>query len=279
MHRRVIFCRNWAKLRNTRVSHYEDTPRDVVITGNDYPPRHVLPRHAHKRGQLLYAATGVVTVITDEGSWVVPPRRALWIPPGVAHEVRMSGAVSTWSTYVRDPAVAALPARCRVIEVSLLLHALLQEAVDLPAEYALDGRDGRVMALLLDEIAAMPALPLSTPLPRDPRLARLCRNLISAPGLEVDIDTMAHRAGMSRRSFTRLFRQQTGMSFSAWRQQACLLVALTRLGGGDPVTKVAMDLGYSSASAFTAAFRRVLGVAPSRYLALDGQLQRGAGDA
>jgi AraC-like DNA-binding protein len=85
---------------------------------------------------------------------------------------------------------------------------------------------------------------------------------------------MAHKAGMSRRSFTRLFRQQTGMSFSAWRQQACLLAALTRLGGGDPITQVAVDLGYSSASAFTAAFRRVLGAAPSRYLAADERLPR-----
>jgi AraC-like DNA-binding protein/mannose-6-phosphate isomerase-like protein (cupin superfamily) len=283
MHCWVKCCRIRAKIpfvmRNTRVTHYEDTPRDVVITGNDYPPHYVLPRHAHKRGQLLYAVTGVVTVATDEGSWVVPPRRALWIPAGVAHEVRMSGAVSTRSAYVRDQAAALLPAHCRVIGVSLLLHALLLEAVDLPAEYALDGRDGRVMALLLDEIAAMPALALNTPLPRDPRLARLCRALIAAPALEIDIDAMAHKAGMSRRSFTRLFRQQTGMSFSAWRQQACLLAALTRLGGGDSITQVAVDLGYSSASAFTAAFRRVLGAAPSRYLASDERWRRGALDA
>ncbi len=253
-------------MRNTRVTAYEDTPRDVVTTGNDYPPHYVLPRHVHKRGQLLYAATGVITVITDEGSWVVPPRRAVWLPAGVSHEVRMSGVVSTRSAYVSQAAAARLPGHCRVIEVSLLLHALLLEAVDLPVEYALEGRDGRVMALLLDEIATMPALALSTPLPRDPRLARLCRALITAPALEVDIDAMAHKAGMSRRSFTRLFRLQTGMSFSAWRQQACLLAALTRMGNGESITAVAIELGYSSASAFTAAFRRVLGAPPSRYL-------------
>jgi AraC-like DNA-binding protein len=161
--------------------------------------------------------------------------------------------------------------------VSLLLHALLQEAVDLPAEYALAGREGRVMALLLDEIAAMPVLPLNTPLPHDPRLARLCRALIESPALEVDIDAMALKADMSRRNFTRLFRQQTGMSFGIWRQQACLLAALTRLGRGDPITRVAMDLGYGSASAFTAAFRRVLGAPPSRYLAADEHVLRGFG--
>jgi AraC-like DNA-binding protein len=256
-------------MRNARVNHYEDTPRDVVITGNDYVPHQLLPRHAHKRGQLLYAVTGVVTVITDEGRWVVPPRRALWIPAGIAHEVRMGGAVATRSAYVRDEAATALPRCCRVIGVSLLLHALLQEAVDLPVEYQLEGRDGRVMALLLDEIASMPVLPLNTPLPRDPRLARLCRALLGAPAMDIDIDAMALKSGMSRRSFTRVFRQQTGMSFTAWRQQACLLAALTRLGNGESITQVAVDLGYSSASAFTAAFRRVLGAAPSRYLAAD----------
>jgi AraC-like DNA-binding protein/mannose-6-phosphate isomerase-like protein (cupin superfamily) len=255
-------------MRNTRVTQYEDTPRDIVATGNDYPPYSVLPSHAHKRGQLLYAATGVLTVITGEGSWVVPPRRALWIPPGVAHEVHMSGTVSTRSAFVRHEAAEAigLPAHCRVIGVTPLLHALLLEAVDLPAEYALDSRDGRVMALLLDEVAAMPALPLNTPLPRDPRLARLCRALLDAPALEIDIDSMAHKAGMSRRSFTRLFRLQTGMSFASWRQQACLLAALNRFGRGESVTNVAVELGYSSTSAFTAAFRRVLGATPSQYL-------------
>jgi AraC-like DNA-binding protein len=90
--------------------------------------------------------------------------------------------------------------------------------------------------------------------------------LLDQPALEVRIDDMAAAAGMSRRSFTRLFRQQTGMSFTAWRQQACLLAALTRLDQGEPVTRVAVELGYGSASAFTAAFRRVLGAPPSRYL-------------
>jgi AraC-like DNA-binding protein len=255
-------------MRNTRVEAYEDIPRDVVATGNDYAPHQVLPPHAHRRGQLLYAATGVVTAITAEGSWVVPPQRALWIPPGVIHEVHMDGQVSTRSAYVTRPVAeaAGLPPHCRVIGVSPLLHALLLEAVDLPPHYALDGRDGRVMALLVDEIRRMPALALNTPLPRERRLAALCRTLLDAPTLDADIDAMSTRAGMSRRHFTRLFREQTGMSFGVWRQQACLLAALTRLGRGEPVTQVALDLGYASPSAFTAAFRRVLGAPPSRYL-------------
>ncbi|GLQ96407.1 AraC family transcriptional regulator [Dyella mobilis] len=255
-------------MRNTRIFGYEDTPRDVLASGNDYASGTILPRHVHKRGQCLYAITGVLTVTTTEGTWVVPSRRALWIPPGVEHAVHMGGPTSTRSAYLQ-PAVAGnagLPEHCSVISVSPLLHALLSEAVDLPTEYELGGRHDRLMCLLVDEIARMPTLPLSTPLPQEPRLARLCRALIQSPSLEIDIDTMAHKADMSRRSFTRLFREQTGMSFSSWRQQACLLAAVARLGRGQSVTQVAIELGYSSTSAFTAAFRRTLGAAPSHYL-------------
>ncbi|XOT98243.1 helix-turn-helix domain-containing protein, partial [Alcaligenes pakistanensis] len=55
---------------------------------------------------------------------------------------------------------------------------------------------------------------------------------------------------------TRLFRQQTGMSFSEWRQQACLLAALAKLSAGQSVTQIALDLGYDSSSAFSTMFRR-----------------------
>ncbi len=256
-------------MRNARADAFENTPREVIATGNEYPPHYVLPMHSHRRGQLLYASTGVVTIITSEGSWVVPPRRALWIPAGTPHEVHMGGPVATRSVYVTSEGAltAGLPGHCQVIAVSPLLHELLQEAVDLPVEYDLEGRDGRIMTLLLEEICRMPVLPLSAPLPREKRLASLCRVLLDQPSQEVKIDDMARHAGMSRRHFTRTFRDETGMSFTAWRQQACLLAALTRLGNGEPITQVAMDLGYGSPSAFTAAFRRVLGAAPSRYLA------------
>lgn len=256
-------------MRETEVGpSYEDAPRDVLVTGNDYPAGFVLTAHSHQRSQCLYAITGVLTVTSIEGSWVVPPRCASWIPAGIEHEVRMGGATSTRSAYIR-PAIATavgLPPRCAVISVSPLLHELMFAAVDLPIEYPLGVRDDHLMRLIVAEIAEMSELPLNAPLPHTPRLAALCRELLQAPTLEAGIDAMAQQAGMSRRNFTRTFRVETGMSFGHWRQQACLLAALSRLGLGQSVTQVAMELGYSSASAFTVAFRRALGVAPSNYL-------------
>ncbi|MCH7338569.1 AraC family transcriptional regulator [Acinetobacter higginsii] len=255
-------------MRNIQVNDFQDVPRNVMATGNDYPDGHLLPSHRHRRGQCLYAITGVLTVITHRGSWVVPPKRALWIPAGIDHEVHMGGITKTRSAYILPQAAmqADLPSHCAVINVSPLLHELLSTAVDLPAEYQLGGRDDYLMRLIIEEIALMPELPLNAPLPQEPRLAALCLQLLKTPSLEDDLDQIAVQVGMSRRNFTRIFRQQTGMSFSNWRQQACLLNALTRMELGQSITSVAMELGYSSSSAFTAAFKRSLGVAPRFYL-------------
>ena len=254
-------------MRKIDIDPYEKTPRDVVVTARDYQSGELFPSHSHQRGQFAYAACGVITVFTDQGNWVVPAQRAVWVPARLQHAMQMRGAVTMLNTYVRSGAAQRLklPEDCRVFDVSPLLRELLDKAVGVPALYKLGGRDEHLMGLLLHEIAGMSALPLNAPLPADPRLAQACRDMLMQPSLSIGIDAMAARTGMSRRTFTRLFRQNTGISYIEWRQQACLLAAVVRLGNGEPVTRVAADLGYSSPSAFATVFRRALGEVPSRY--------------
>ncbi|KAF1011706.1 MAG: HTH-type transcriptional regulator NimR [Pseudomonas fluorescens] len=248
---------------------YENTPRDLVVTRIHYADGEVFPSHAHPRGQFAYASHGVISVFTDNGNWVVPLRQAIWVPPGVAHAMQMRGPVTMLNTYIRRQAAQRLelPGHCEVLSVSPLLHLLLEQAQAVPPRYSPGGRDACLMALLAQEIAQMPALALNAPLPREPRLARACQAFLEASSLALDIDTMARQAGMSRRTFTRQFRLHTGISYLQWRQQACLLSAVIQLGNGDAITRVALDLGYASPSAFTTVFKRVLGDSPSRYFA------------
>lgn len=248
-----------------RARDHEDVPRTVVGLSNDFPSSFEVAPHQHRRGQLLYAARGVAAVSTSEGTWVAPPERAVWIPAGTQHAVRMVGAVQTRSVLIEPVACPSLNGGCRIIAVSTLLRQLLITAAELPLEYDESGRDGLVMQLLVAEIISAPVIPLAVPFPTHAALARRCQAFLERPHANDMIDRWADAMAMNRRSFTRLFRRETGMSFAEWRQQACLSVALPRLAGGEAVTTIALDLGYDSPASFSTMFKRVLGVSPSRY--------------
>ena len=93
------------------------------------------------RGQLLYAARGVVAVSTPQGAWTAPPERAVWIPGGVPHSTRMVGEVSTRSVLIR-PGLLPFGERCRVVGVSPLLRSLLVAAAAVAGPAAFLGRLG-----------------------------------------------------------------------------------------------------------------------------------------
>lgn len=257
--------------RSTRGIDYQDIPRPVAALADEYADGHVDPRHSHLRGQLLYTISGVMTVVTEDASFVLPPQRALWVPGGTAHEARCRGHVSVRTLYVIETPQLGLPTSCRVIEVCDLLRELIVEATRIPVEYDEDGRDGRVMALMLEELRMARVAPLHVPMPRDPRLVRVCRAILADPAQSDALDDWADVAAMGRRTFTRTFRKETGMSFAIWRQNVRLMEALSRLAIGHPVTTVALDVGYSSPSAFTAMFRRAFGVPPTHYLSERGE--------
>jgi AraC-like DNA-binding protein/mannose-6-phosphate isomerase-like protein (cupin superfamily) len=254
------------ELHLRRIKWLEHADRPIVPLASEYASEHVVPRHHHNRAQLLYALSGVLTVATEEGRWMVPPDHALWVPAGFEHSVEAHGSVSMRSIYVKPGAVAGLPITSRVVGMTELMRSLIIEAVKLPRDYEPSSRAGLIMALIREEIPCLPEKPLGLPFPAEPRLAALCRAFLEMPSPHATIDDWADALAMSRRAFTRAFRSETGLSLSVWRQQACLFAALPRLASGEPVTSVALDLGYDSVAAFTTMFKRMLGAPPSRYL-------------
>jgi AraC-like DNA-binding protein/quercetin dioxygenase-like cupin family protein len=249
-----------------RADALQSAQRPVVAMAAEFSSGGVGVRHSHRRAQFLHSLTGVMTVITETGSWTVTPQHALWIPPGTVHQSRCWGTVQLRTLYVEQSATAGLPKSCQLMEVSSLVRALLNEAVTFPVEYDIDGRDGQIMELMLAEIGRMPAVPLRAPMPQDRRLARICEAILRDPGNNQDLESWSQIGGLGRRTLTRLFRRETGMSFAEWRQQVRLMEALSRLTMREPVTNVALDLGYDSPSAFSAMFRRSMGISPRDYL-------------
>jgi len=253
--------------RNSRGADYQDVPRPIVGLTHEFPAGFVDPWHSHKRAQLLYVASGVVHLMTDGATFVMPAHRAAWIPAGMPHEGRCRSHTICQTLYIDAEACTGIADVCRTFDVSPLLHALILEATTLPIEYDVSGRDGRIMALILDEIAAATSAPLRVPMPRHPRLLRVCRSILANPTQQLTLDDCARLCDMGRRTFTRLFRRETQMTFNAWRQQVRLMEAFGRLVVGEPVARAAEDVGYRSPSAFARIFRSTFGVAPTQYLA------------
>jgi AraC-like DNA-binding protein len=225
----------------------------VACRATDYPAGHVIEPHAHTRGQLVYAARGVMMVAADGGQWVVPPTRAIWMPAGSEHWIRCIGEVQMRSLYVRADAAPHLPTHSQAVDISPLLRELILVAMNIAAPYTKSSREGRLIRVLLDELRALPVLPLYLPQPSDPRLRRICARLLDHP---IDASTLADWAQTLKvdvKTIQRLFSRETGMTFGQWRQQARLLRALEKLALGDKIIDIALSLGYESPSAFAGA--------------------------
>ena len=223
--------------------------------------------HHHLRGQFFCIESGLVHVHTKHGSWLLPPHRAGWIPPGEPHTVSVSGAMSGWGVFITPAIEHGLPDHPCVIGVSELTRALVRRASSWTWQASLNEEQERVMTVLLDEMRRAPREPLHLPMPLDRRLLRIAQAVLEQPQDNRSLEDWATWAGLSARSLSRLFRAETALSFAQWRQQARLSRGLEQLAEGTAVATVADALGYDSVSAFVAMFRRNFGQPPARYFA------------
>lgn len=231
-----------------------------------YEAPRVTGYHSHDTGQLFALREGLQVIETPSGRWVQPPGWIGWIAPRCAHAAQSFGATAGWSLHI-DPTVAeALPDGPHVFAVTPLMQALVDRLTSLDApDPLLEPRRARLVAVLVDELAASGEASLHLPMPQDRRLASMAAALADDPALPDGIDEWADRIGMARRTLTRRFAAETGLSFAQWRQQARLLKAVELLSLREPVTAVALTVGYSSVSAFIEAFRKHFGRTPARF--------------
>ena len=250
--------------QGSSLSWIDSANEPVLALGRIYPAGFRVAAHSHRKSQLWSARSGVVLVSTADGRWMIPPGHGLLIPAGLEHSTEMISEVRMHSIYFGPSVISAKAPR--VLEVTPLASSLIEDLVLSDEKPMSPHRSNLVMELLLDEIGQLPERPLGLPFPSDARLSRLCRHFLESPAANAGIDDWAGALGMSRRSFTRLFRLETGVSFVTWRQQACIFASLPRLFAGEPVTNIALDAGYESLAAFTTMFRRMLGSPPSAYI-------------
>lgn len=244
-----------------------ETPSPIFCRATDYPAGWQVEPHSHRQHQLIYAVRGVMVVQTEIGRWVVPPTRGIWMVAGMTHSIRCVEEVHMRSLLVEPGTATKLPEETRTVGISPLLRELIRAAVDMKQPHVAGTRDGRVMRLILDELRALPVLPLHLQMPSDSRLLQICARLqqhLNDPSTMAD---WAERLAVDVKTIQRLFVKETGMTFGQWRQQARLLRALELLATGEKVIDVALTLGYESPGAFATMFRKQFGQTPSQFFA------------
>lgn len=246
------------------ISELENRKRPVVGASRHLNAGFSYPAHWHEEGQFVYAVKGTTRVSTDTECWMVPPQRAVWLPPHTVHVTEAIDAVALKTIYVAGN--FALPDHCCVLNVSPLLRELVLEVVRLGMNYDDEGDDGRLVRVLVDQINMAQVAPLNLPLSLDRRARCVADALLADPSDDRPLQAWTAYAGASERTLARLFYQGTGMTFGKWRRQMRLIAAIASLGAGTSVASIAMDLGYANPSAFITMFRRTLGTTPGQYM-------------
>jgi AraC-like DNA-binding protein len=218
--------------------------------------------HTHSWPQLLYARTGAIRAEIEDTIWIVPPRRALWIPARSPHRLKMLGPVKLRTVYCREPAAACIE-RVRVFDVSGLLHEVVLRVCDLQWLDERNENDRRLAAILLHEIATAKSTAVQLAMPADARARRLARYFLDTHFEFADMSAAYSAAGLSRRTGERIFRKETGLSPARWRRFARLSTGLEALLENGSIEDAAAAATYRSRAAFSDAFSKSFGFPPS----------------
>jgi len=225
---------------------------------------HDMEWHFHDRGQFIFIEAGLSSLQTEAGNWIVPVRRVAWLPPRMRHASHSNGPVKGWVVLTPSRIAMRLPKHVCVLRASNLMVAALERLT------LLSGRERALEALLwevlLKEMRQSQLEEFELPLPRSPKIRRVAEAELQCPSVKENLTSLALRSGMSRRSFTRHFLSETGMSFAEWKRTAMALHAMKRIAAGSSVSSAALDIGYESVSAFIAMFRRKYGTSPKTFL-------------
>jgi AraC-like DNA-binding protein len=240
-------------------------PAALVFRTARMPAQATYPRHRHAWGEFVYSFSGVIEVKLAERHVVAPPQLGIWLPPEVEHRGLNREAAMHCSLYVAAELCHALPRQSCALSVSPLARALLEYLRDHPPAAPPSEEAARLMRVLVDQLAHAKSVGSYLPRSDDPVLGEVLLALEDDPADHRSLAEWAAAVHSTERTLTRRCQRDLGMSFAEWRQRLRVVKALVRLDAGDKVSAIALDLGYSSASAFIAMFRKMTGVTPHEH--------------
>lgn len=240
--------------------------RPIFPRPGHMPPWQHVQTHQHNWGQLAYTSNGVLTVVTPQGQFVIPPDQALWLPANLPHETFCRYGGQFRSVYIDDPYMARLGNNAKVLHVNNLLKAMILEICAWDEDYLLNERTERFINVFIDYLEHAPTSEFFIPSVQDKRLTPIISELHAHPGCHKTLMQWGHDVGASSRTLNRLFNKSFAMNFRQWKQKLRSLKAIEMLEAGHSQQYIATQLGFESSSAFNSAFKKALNITPGRYL-------------
>jgi len=235
----------------------------IASLAYEYPPAWQVPEHTHRADQLIYATAGVMEIAAAQSLWLIPPQFAVWIPAAVKHSIRMPGAVSMRTLYLR-PGLAR-GKQCAVLHVTPLLRELIVEAVRVGNLKARNKDNAALRDVIVAQIERASPVPTMLAMPSDARARAIADAVIANP--KTTLLVPCQKTGVSVRTLQRAFRREVGTDFETWRRQVRLMKAIELLAQGRTIKQISHAVGYRQASTFVAAFHRAFGMPPKAWIA------------
>ena len=239
----------------------------IVASGMSHPRGDEVTFHHHLQGQLSIALQGTIRLQTESGWWLATPGNGIWVPPGVPHRAVYAEQSRLINLRFAGGFERQLPQLCTLVVASTLLTELAKEALAIYETGEADAQLEPISQLIHFQIRKhVLKVELFVAEGKDKRLRIITQLLREDPACNKTLDQLAAEAFTSPRTLGRLFENETGMSFTRWRERLRMIGAVEKLVNGEPIIRVAGDMGYQSASSFTTAFTRIIGSPPARYL-------------
>ncbi|MDT0603917.1 helix-turn-helix domain-containing protein [Thalassotalea castellviae] len=246
-------------------SNLETLP-PISVLHREIPALAGINKYQHHQTQCIYVHSGVLAIITEHGRYFIPPQQAIIIPDELIHELLAKTEVKLSIFYFIAEESTHLPTHPQVITVDPLLTALMNESLQISNDYLWESSDGRLLRLIRDKLSQAKVLDTFLPYPKDSRLTNITERLLKHPSLKSDLNFWGKFVNASPRTLSRVFKKETNITYSEWRQRLNIQITIKHLSLGDSINSIAELLGYESSSAFIYMFRKQMGVSPSQFL-------------
>ena len=246
---------------------FETLPEPVFFFERVMPSDAIYPPQTHRWGEFVFSFRGVLELYAEDSFFRVPPNYGLWLPPETEHRGGNRNASLHCSLYIEPTLATAkgLPNTTCALTINAMVRAMLNHLRIKPPATPYTQAESRLLEVVVDQLAVAPCTGSYLPTSNDSALSKVLAYLEDHPGDNCSVKQLAERFGTTERTLARKAQRDLGIPLSEWRQRLKVVRAMPMLQAGTSVEGVALDLGYSTASAFIAMFRRLLNMTPDEY--------------